>query len=189
LNVSSRPVPISAEGNLKQRSEEPLQVCRWQFCTTRSYVPAVPETNIENPSSMATRSTPNLPEARYIAIYSRSMSFTAEYLTLLKDGQLAFTSRSSSRAARRGAARLRGAVHESVGARLALARVSVALPCYCEQIGHLGCRIGGRVKPTVKYHYSGRRFAHRVRRRRQSLVQHRYGRKGNFLAVTHPFSA
>ncbi len=40
----------------------------------------------------------------------------------------------------------------------------------------------------MKYHYSGRRFAHRVRRRRQSLVQHRYGRKGNFLAVTHPFS-
>ncbi len=54
---------------------------------------------IENPSSMATRSTPNLPEARYIAIYSRSMSFTAEYLTLLKDGQLAFTSRQKARLA------------------------------------------------------------------------------------------
>ncbi|CAM6009928.1 unnamed protein product [Sphagnum balticum] len=37
---------------------------------------------------MATRSTPNLPDARYIAIYSRSNS---KYLTLLKDGQLTFT--------------------------------------------------------------------------------------------------
>ncbi len=54
---------------------------------------------IENPSSMATRSTPNLPEARYIAISSPSMSSTAEYLTLLKDGQLIFTSRQKARLA------------------------------------------------------------------------------------------
>jgi len=37
---------------------------------------------------MATRSTPNLPDARYIAIYSHSNS---KYLTFLKDGQLTFT--------------------------------------------------------------------------------------------------
>jgi hypothetical protein len=43
---------------------------------------------LQNQTSMATRSTPNLPDARYIAIYSRS---NFKYLTLGKDGQLNFT--------------------------------------------------------------------------------------------------
>ncbi len=44
---------------------------------------------LQNQSSMATRSTPScLPDARYIAIRSRSNS---KYLTLLENGQLTFT--------------------------------------------------------------------------------------------------
>ncbi len=51
---------------------------------------------LQNQSSMATRSTPNLPDARYIAIYSRS---NFKYLTLLKDGQLTFTASQKARLA------------------------------------------------------------------------------------------
>ncbi len=51
---------------------------------------------LQNQSSMATRSTPNLPDACYIAIYSRS---NFKYLTLLKDGQLTFTASQKARLA------------------------------------------------------------------------------------------
>jgi hypothetical protein len=51
---------------------------------------------LQNQSSMATRSTPNLPDARYIAIYSRSNS---KYLTLRKDGLLTFTASQKERLA------------------------------------------------------------------------------------------
>jgi len=51
---------------------------------------------LQNQSSMATHSTPNLPDARYIAIYSPS---NFRYLTFLEHGQLTFTASEKGRLA------------------------------------------------------------------------------------------